>query len=333
MRKLTLLMVLVFVLMGIVSGAVVSADDPVKIVYIPKNTGNPYFDAVIAGFEKAAEEINIEFTTVAPSTPEATSQLPFIKAQIQRRVDVIAISPNSPDALNPVFKQAMDRGITVLIVNSDIPGSEEYRHAAVLPMDFSITGESQVELMGSLIDYEGKIAILSATTDAPDQNFWIEGMKETLKEPKYEDMELVEIAYGDDLPQKSSTETEALLTKYPDLKGIISPTTVGVHAAAQVVETAGRAPELQVTGLGTPDQMRRFVKNGTVTAFALWDPKLEGYISAYLAYQLARNEIEAKEGNTFEVPGVGTREFREDRVVISGPPLVFTKENIDDFHF
>jgi rhamnose transport system substrate-binding protein len=144
--------------------------------------------------------LGCEFTTTAPATAEATSQIPFVEEQIQRGVDVIAISPNSPDALNEVFDRAREAGITVLIVNSDIPGNEEHRDAAVLPMDFNITGASQVELMGSLIDYSGKIAILSATADAPDQNFWIEGMREALQDPKYADMELVEVVYGDDDP-------------------------------------------------------------------------------------------------------------------------------------
>jgi len=307
--------------------------DELDIVYIPKNTGNPYFDSIIGGFEKASDELGFNFTTVAPATAEATSQIPFLKTQIQRGVDVIAISPNSPDALNQVFKQAMDKGIVVMIVNSDIPGSEDFRDVAVLPMDFEITGSSQVELMGSLIDYEGEIAVLSATADAPDQNYWIEGMKEALKDPKYADMELVDVVYGDDDPQKSTTEGEALLTKYPNLRGIIAPTTVGVAAAAQVVESAGRAPELQVTGLGTPNQMRRFIKNGTVEAFALWSPFDEGYLSGYLGVALATGEIDAMEGAKFMVPGLGEREIGADRIVITGPPTVFDADNIDDFDF
>jgi rhamnose transport system substrate-binding protein len=316
-------------------------DEALDIVYIPKNTGNPYFDSIIRGFEQACIEIGCNFTTTAPATAEATSQIPFVEEQIQRGVDVLAISPNSPDALNDVFDQASEAGIVVLIVNSDIPGSEEHRDAAVLPMDFDITGASQVELMGSLIDYEGKIAILSATADAPDQNYWIEGMEEALQDEKYAGMELVATVYGDDDPQKSLTECEGLLANYPDLRGIISPTTVGVAASAQCVESAGVYPGgenvvgegLQVTGLGTPNQMRRFVEDGIVEAFALWSPYDEGYLSAYLGVALANGEVEAAEGNSFDVPNLGERTFRENAVVITGPPTVFTSDNIGDFDF
>lgn len=322
--------------------AAAKAGEGIDIVYIPKNTGNPYFDSIIRGFEQACMELGCNFTTTAPATAEATSQIPFVEEQIQRGVDVLAISPNSPDALNDVFDEARSKGIAVLIVNSDIPGNEEHRDAAVLPMDFDITGASQVELMGSLINYKGKVAILSATADAPDQNYWIEGMKEALNSnPKYKEMELVTIVYGDDDPQKSLTECEGLLANYPDLRGIISPTTVGVAASAQCVESAGVYPGgpnavgegLQVTGLGTPNQMRRFVTEGIVEAFALWSPYDEGYLSGYLGVGLAAGDIKPAPGATFEVPNLGKREFHENNVVITGPPTVFTKDNIGDFDF
>jgi rhamnose transport system substrate-binding protein len=321
--------------------AAAPAGGKTKIVYIPKNTGNPYFDSIINGFKKACDEIGCEFTTTAPATAEATSQLSFVKEQIQRGVNVLAISPNSPDALNSVFDEAKAKGITVLIVNSDIPGSEAHRDAAVLPMDFNITGQSQIELMCSLIDCEGKIAVLSATADAPDQNFWIQGMKETLKDPKYSKMPLVDVVYGNDDPQKSLTECEALLSKYPDLRGIIAPTTVGVAAAAQCVESAGVYPGgknavgkgLEVTGLGTPNQMRRFVDSGIVKKFALWSPFDEGYLAGYLGTDLATGKVKPAEGGSFDVPNLGKHDFGKNNVVITGPPTVFDKSNIANFNF
>ncbi len=311
------------------------AQDPVEIVYIPKNTGNPYFDSIIGGFEDACAQLGCEFTTVAPATAEATSQIPFVTAQIQRGVDVIAISPNSPDALNQVFDRARSRGIMILIVNSDVPGNEEHRDAAILPVDFTRTGPSQVELLGSQIGYEGQIAILSATTDAPDQNTWIAAMEDVLaNDPKYANMELVTIAYGDDDPQKSTTETEALLANYPDLRGIISPTTVGVAAAAQVVETAGKADQVRVVGLGTPNQMRRFIENGTVEAFQLWSPYNEGWLAAHFAVGVLGGEITNEPGETFEVPELGQITIGEQNVILTQAELTtFDASNIADFDF
>ncbi|MCX5568081.1 substrate-binding domain-containing protein [Kaistia nematophila] len=316
------------------SGAAYAAD-PVSIVYIPKNTGNPYFDSIIKGFEDGCKTLGCDFTTVAPASAEATSQIPFVTAQIQRGVNVVAISPNSPDALNQVFDRARGKGTIILSVNSDMPGNEAHRDAAILPVDFTKTGPSQVELLGKQIGYEGEIAILSATTDAPDQNVWIAAMKETLeKDPKYAKMKLVTIAYGDDDPQKSTTETEALLANYPNLKGIISPTTVGVAAAAQVVETAKKADKVKVVGLGTPNQMRRFIENGTVEAFQLWSPYNQGLLAANFAVGVKNGSIKNEAGTVFEVPGLGKVTVEKDSVIKTQADLTtFDKSNIADFNF
>jgi rhamnose transport system substrate-binding protein len=305
-----------------------------QFVYIPKNTGNPYFDPLIEGFKKACEENSVIFATVAPDSADATSQIPLIKDQIQRGVNAIAISPNSPDALNPVLDEARKAGIAIITVDSDLTGNEQYRDVGVMTVDPQTVGQSQIELMGSLINYKGNFAILSATTDAPNQNRWISVMKETLaNNSKYKEMQLVETVYGNDEPQKSLTEAEALLTKYPDLKGIIAPTTVGIAAAAQAVETARMADQVQVTGLGTPNQMRRFIKNGTVKAFALWSPYDEGYLAAQIAFELASKKLTAQPGMKFQAGMLGEREVREKNIVITGPPLTFTADNIDKFNF
>lgn len=315
-------------------GGASTGGGPVKIVYIPKNTGNPYFDPMIDGFRKAAEETGADFTTVAPATADATSQLPLIEAQVQRGVNVLALSPNSPDALNPALMNAMRKGVKVIAVDSDLTGHPEARTAAVLTVEPQTVGESQVELLGSLIGYKGEFAILSATTDAPNQNAWIAIMKQTLeKNPKYKEMKLVEVAYGNDEPQKSTTEAEALLTKYPNLKGIIAPTTVGIAAAAQVVKTANKAATVKVTGLGTPNQMRAFIKDGTVEAFALWSPFDEGYLAAQLGKQLAAGTLKGEVGDKFTAGTLGEREIKADKIVITGPPVTFTKDNIDQYKF
>ena len=313
------------------------AADPVKIVFVGKNTGNPYFDGIIQAFkDTCGPKIACSFEFVAPATAEATSQIPFIEAQIQKKVDVIATSPNSPDALNGVFDEARKAGILVLSLNGDITGSESHRDAAILPTDFDKVGENQVELMGSLINYEGDVAILSATTEAPDQNKWINGgMKSSFtSNPKYSKMHLVDIVYGDDQPEKSTTEMEALLAKYPNLKGVISPTTVGIAAAAQVVETAGVADKVAVTGLGTPNQMRPFIKDGTVKAFQLWSPYNEGLLAAYFSVGVKNGTIKNEVGQKFDVPTLGTITINANNSMNTQAGLTtFDASNIDKFNF
>lgn len=312
-----------------------------KLVYIPKQTGNTYFDEVDKGFQAAAKDLNIDYSTVAPATADATSQISFVQAQVQRRVDVIAITPNSPDALNQALDDARSKGITVITVDADLTGNESHRDAAVLPADFKQIGSGQLELLGSLTGYEGDFAILSATTDAPNQNAWIATIKDSLKQPKYAKMHLVDIVYGDDEPQKSTTECEGLLTKYPGLRGIISPTSVGLAAAAPVVERMGVYPGgahatgkgLELTGLSTPNQLKKFVQNGVVTSFQLWEPANEGYIAALIGQQIHEKKLDPKPGTEVDTVKNGKQKFSDKSELIGSPLITFDKTNIGKYDF
>ena len=146
-------------------------------------------------------------------------------------------------------------------------------------------------------------------------------------------VELVEVAYGDDDDQTSFDKTAALLQTYPDLKGIVSPTTVGIAAAARYLSTSEYKGEVALTGLGTPNQMREYVEDGTVEAFALWNPADLGYLAAFAADALATGAIEGAEGDSFEAGKLGTYEVGADGVVLLGDPYVFDAENIGDFDF
>ena len=196
-------------------------------------------------------------------------------------------------------------------MDSDV--APDARSVFVNQVTTQLVGENQVESIGKQIGYKGDIAILSATANATNQNAWIKVMKETLKKPKYKDMKLVKVAYGDDDDQKSFQETQGLIQAYPNLKGIISPTTVGVAAAARYLSTSPQKGKIKLTGLGFPNQMRKFVKDGTVDEFQLWVPKDVGYLAGQAAAALVAGRITGAEGEKFDRRAAGRLHDRRQR--------------------
>jgi rhamnose transport system substrate-binding protein len=194
--------------------------------------------------------------------------------------------------------------------------------------------KSQIKLISDAVGPEGgEIAILSATANATNQNAWIEMMKTELAKPEYAKLKLVDTVYGDDDDQKSFQEAQGLLAKHPNLKGIISPTTVGVAAAARYLSGSTYKGKVQLTGLGTPNQMRAFVKDGTVKTFALWNPADLGYLAAYAGGALASGLISGKEGDKFTAGKLGEFTVGKDGVVVLGDPFTFNAGNIDELNF
>ena len=139
--------------------------------------------------------------------------------------------------------------------------------------------------------------------------------------------------YGNDDPTTATQVTQGLLQHYPNLKGIISPTTVGILAAAQVVDSPKYKGKVIVTGLGTPDSMKKYVADGTVPAFELWNPADLGYLAAYAAVNFASRKITGAQGQTFTAGKLGKYTVGADHTVLLGPPFVFTKSNISNFNF
>ncbi len=176
----------------------------------------------------------------------------------------MAVSAQDPGALCTALKQAMKNGIEVVTYDSDTKTG--CRNAFVSQASAEDLGRTEVQLLAEQIGYKGEIAILSAAQTATNQNTWIGFMKDELKDPKYKNVKLVKVAYGNDDAQQSFQQTQGLLQEHPKLAGIISPTTVGIKAAAQYLSGSKYKGKVKLTGLGTPNDMRKYVKNGTVEA-------------------------------------------------------------------
>jgi rhamnose transport system substrate-binding protein len=230
----------------------------------------------------------------------------------------------------------MAKGIKVVGFDSS-PAVGAY-DVFVNQVDFSGVGVNLADWACELApNCTGEIAILSAAATATNQNEWIELMKTTLAgDAKYAGLKLVDVVYGDDDATKSTQQAQGLLTKYPDLKVIVAPTTVGILAAAQEVSAQKKSESVKVTGLGFPNDMKPFVKDGTSPVFGLWSVPDLGYLSYVVADKLVKGEITGKEGETFTVKGLnGDQPYTigKDSIVILGPAFRFDSTNVENFNF
>ncbi|MFJ7848906.1 rhamnose ABC transporter substrate-binding protein [Peribacillus sp. NPDC097206] len=300
--------------------------------FIFKNTGNPYGEKMMEGFEKAMKEKGGEVILRSPDQPTAEGQIQIIEQLITQKVSTITVAGNDVDALQPVLSKAMKQGIKVLSVDSAVNSKSRMVH--VNQANPERIGQVQIEAVSEMIDGKGEIAILSATSQATNQNTWIEYMKKELEKPEYKDIKLVKVAYGDDLRDKSVSETEALLKSYPNLKAIIAPTTVGIAAAGKVLTDKGLAGKVKLTGLGLPSEMASYIENGVSPWMYLWNPIDVGYVAGFTAIALDEKKIKGEVGEKFESGDLGELEIVEDgdgTQVMLGDPFKFDKENIGEW--
>ncbi|MEV4345237.1 rhamnose ABC transporter substrate-binding protein [Actinoplanes sp. NPDC049596] len=302
-----------------------------KIAFLPKQLNNPYSDVEVGGGKVAVGEVKGEYKLVGPNDASASSQVSYINTLIQQQQDVIVVAANDPNAVCPSLNQA--RAAKIKVVTFDSDASKDCRDAFINQATTQGIGESLAKMALEQAGGSGEIAVLSATPNATNQNSWIEVMKTELAKPEYSKLKLVKVAYGNDDDQKSFQEAQGLLQSYPNLKAIVAPTTVGIAAAARYIGSSSYKGKVAVTGLGLPNQMREYVKNGTVKKFALWNPADIGYLAAYAGAAMASGQITGKEGEKFKAGKLGEYTIGKDGEIVLGPPTEFTAGNIDQFNF
>ncbi|MEE4406817.1 rhamnose ABC transporter substrate-binding protein [Enterobacter mori] len=309
-----------------------SALAEVKIALVAKSLGNGFFEAANVGAQEAAKELgDVKVIYTGPTTTTAEAQIEVLNGLIAQGVDAIAISANDPDALVPVLKKAMQRGIKVVSWDSGVAKAGRQIH--LNPSNNALIGETNVKLAADALKAlkalnveKGDVAVLSATPTSTNQNTWIAEMKKVL--PKYPSVNLVTVAYGDDLSDKSYREAVGLLKTYPDLKVIVSPSSVGIVAAAQAVKDQGKIGKVYVTGLGLPSEMAGAVKSGASKSFAIWNPIDLGYAATYLADDLVKGTATKGEASMGKL---GKVKLDADGNGAMAEPFVYDASNIDKF--
>lgn len=237
--------------------------------FVAKDVQNPYMQKVYDGFEKACKEIGAEPLYKGPEAATPEKQIEIINQLVAQNVAGIAIAANDADALQPALTEAMDAGIKVISLDSAV--NKDSRQTHIQQADPEKIGRGLIQAAYEMVDGNGGIAVLSATAQATNQNLWIEWMKKELEEnpEKYANTPLIKVAYGDDDPTKSTSETQALLTD-SSIKVIIAPTTVGMLAAGKVLQD--KQSDVKLTGLGLPSEMAPFIEDGTCPWMYLWNP-------------------------------------------------------------
>lgn len=310
----------------------------VDMVLLPKFLGILPFDQAHKGAEEAAAELkNAKKLQYLGPTPEnsVAGQIEIVTNAATQGVGAIMISNNSGDQIVPAAKAAKAKGAKVVTWDSQIP-SAEGEDVFVAQVDFSETGKVMADMALHILGAEGgKFAILSASPDAANQNAWIAAMKDALKDPKYSKLELQGIVYGNDQSETSYNQALAMVDKFPGMKLIMAPTSVGIVAAAKAMQDEKLCDKIKISGLGVPSEMLAYTKNGCAPEFALWSFVDLGYLTYYTAYGLATGAFKAEPGVSFHAGRMGDYTITKDPTrkaglrVLMGPFSLYNKDNVE----
>jgi rhamnose transport system substrate-binding protein len=303
-------------------------DNTTKVAFVPKLVGIPYFEAMKTGGDQAAKDLSVQFIYQGDTTADPAKQAEIINSLIQQKVSALAVAPNDPAAIAPLLKRAADAGIKVLTSDTDAPDS--VREVFVNQAEDQAIGETTAEALASQMGGSGKWAIVSCGQTAQNLNAWI-GIEKKYISGKYPNMQLVDTVYAGEDQAKSVQLAKDLMTANPDLKGLIGQCSVSAPGVAQAVTELKKVGKVFTTGISTPSSMKEYIKSGAAAKVVLWDVTKLGFLTVWAGQQLVDGKSFQAE---IDVPTVGMVKYVDaKKMLVLGPPLVFTKENVDQYNF
>jgi rhamnose transport system permease protein len=296
------------------------------IAMMPKAKGDPYFVSCRVGAEEAAQELGVELIWDGPTGLDAARQNEVVENWITRRVDAIAVAVENRAGISTVLRKARERGIKVLTWDADAePDARDFfvNQATSEGIANTLTDEA-----ARLLDGNGEFAIITGALSAANQNEWIAYIKKRMA--NHPGLTLATIRPSDDDRDKAFAETQTILRVHPNVKLIMAISAPAVPGAAEAVRQANRT-DVNVIGLSLPNINKPYVHSGVVQTVVLWNTRDLGYLTIHAARQLLAGTLSAGD-DSLQAGRLGRIEVRGSEIIL-GPPLKFTKANIDQFDF
>jgi rhamnose transport system substrate-binding protein len=312
----------------LISSAALAQTKP-KVAFVPQLVGIPYFNAMEDGGKDAAEKFGADFIYTGPADTNPADQLRIVNGLIDQGVNAVSLSVLDASSIDPIINKAKQKGVHIFTSDSDAPKSaREVYVAQALDQDLGFT---IIDELAKRIGEQGKVGIVSGEATATNLNTWINFMQQRVKE-KYPKINLLQPQFAGGTAQRAFQIATDLMTANPDLKGLIAVASTTCPGVAQAIESAGKAGQVIGTGYGSPNTVRQYLKSGAFGFSVLWNPRDLGYLTVWAGKQLIDGK-EFRESN--EVPGLSKPVTYDaaTKVLLLGPPTVFTSENVDQFKF
>ena len=325
----------------------------VAVVFIPKLTGNAFFESANKGVQAYAEKYGFKVEYKGSPNAVIADQIGVIKGVINQGAKAICVSSLDATALDAVMKEAAAAGIKVVTWDSDV--SADARLIMVSQGTPDQLGKMLVEMGAKSLTSRGvnpsrdvvKYAWHYSQATVTDQNSWQVAGERYIRAtyPKWQNV-APKNYYSEQDPNKAVAVGELILKEHPDIDLIICNDSTSLPGQAQAVQNLGlSAKNVTITGFASPDPMREYCKLGILERWGLWDCQIQGSLACYLAHYLASGK-QLKVGDRLDVPDIGIVELMPNTVLNpsaytsanSGVILLperteFTIDNVDQYNF
>ena len=319
---------------GILAGAAGLLSSPAfaagqTVAFVPKFTSDPYFVSANEGAQEAGKELGLTVNYNGPVDANVAGQVDIVDRLVRSGVDAISICALDPTALAPSLMRAQQKGIKVNTWDADV--KPEARTVFLNQASYAAIGESIVGIMAKEAGTSGDFLMVTGSLTASNMLAWMKAITETLAK-KYPDMHIKTTLLGQQDIQKGKDIAVNYLRANPGTKGVFTVDGIAEVSVAEAVKQLGLSGKMPIAGIGVPNSIRPYVKDGTIKEAVLWSPVDIGYAAIYITKAQLDGSFDPAKG-FIKAGRLGDLKFTAQDEILLGPPLVFDKDNIGKYNF
>jgi len=324
------------------------------IAFIPKLTGNAFFESANDGAQKYAKEWG--FTVDYEGSPNAAvaDEVQVINNVVASGVDGLCVSSVDATGLDDALKEATKQGVVVGCWDSDVTSSA--RTIMVSQGTPEILGKMLVDMGVDALTKRGKDPAKDAIkycwhysqATVTDQNSWQVAGEKYIAEtyPNWTNV-APDNYYSEQDAEKAVTVGASVLDAHPDVDLIICNDSTALPGQCKAAQNKGLTKnDITITGFASPKSMIDYANADVLEEWGLWDCGVQGAMGCYMvAYLAAGNHV--KVGDKINIPDIGEVEImsndcikegdttadQDNGVVLLPERLVFTKDNAGNYNF
>lgn len=302
---------------------------------VTKDNTAAWFKRMETGVNNYVDDTGINVIQKGPANADAASQVQVIEDLIAQGVDALAVVPIDPGAIEGTLQRALEQGIVVVTHEASNQENTLYDVEAFTAESY---GATIMDSLAAAMNEEGQYAMMVGYTTSTTHMEYANAQKER-QEEAYPNMELINDGAVPSAESEESVDTayekaKELLKVYPDLAGFTGVASTDSPGIANAVNELGLSGQVKIVGVGTPNEFKGYIDEGTIQELLLWDPAGAGYAMASTAVKILRGE-EISEGTDLGIEGYENITIVEgtNKVLIGDAALQISEDNIDEYDF
>ena len=263
--------------------AAANSGETYKVALITMDSIDQHWITLKEGAEKAAAELGVELTFMAPNTKDDALQIEQVNNAVSAGNKAIIVAANGPDAISSALKEATAAGVKIIYVDSPANVDAEATFSTDNTAAGKTAGETMIEALTAKGVTSGKIGVVNVNAATASCVARETGFRAAFEGTGFE---LLETQYGEGDAAKSQSIAENYITQ--GVVGIFGCNEGSTNGAGNAVKAA--AADVVCVGFDKSDAIMGLIEDGYILATMAQNPDVMGYEGVKAAVAALKGE-------------------------------------------